>query len=415
LKDDFNEATVAERTGGGAAAGHFLREAAFADSGVLNYLSALELRVLMVYLRHADNDTGVARPGLRGVADRAANGNRTRASEAIKRLQDKGLLVLVKRGGGAKNTTHYRVVAPTPEQVSRIAGESGYDRKGTEARRREQCPNGNGKGVQTGAEQCPNGSGTVSTLDTRTPRTAHRTAKRELLRTADAAGVCASGGAEEDTGVDREPPGFLRFWKLYPKSTRTYAGRAAALAYWQAHDLERDADAIVSSVRKAVDEEWWESQYHVPPPAQFLEDEQWVYSDDPPEVPNPHPGVSSNADPVARVRRAYCSQWAKRHRAEYPWSGRDDAAAAKLWSACGADPNKVAKVLLAYFAVDPVDRDAFFQGHPLHHLTHDNALPRFLAVASGANDSGLVTNKRHRSLAEWEAMEAKILAPRAAA
>lgn len=104
-----------------SAQAHFNREIAIVESGVLADLTALEVKVLMVYMRHADNATGSAYPSIDRVAalvTRTPANTKSRVRNAVKGLVAKGLLVPVRPGGGVRpdgrgNTSVYQVVAPS--------------------------------------------------------------------------------------------------------------------------------------------------------------------------------------------------------------------------------------------------------------------------------------------------------------
>lgn len=70
---------------------------AVVDSGVLGILKPSELKVYLVINRHADYITGVAYPGYRAIIRRAGL-NKNSVAEAIRGLEDKGLISKTRAG-----------------------------------------------------------------------------------------------------------------------------------------------------------------------------------------------------------------------------------------------------------------------------------------------------------------------------
>lgn len=86
----------------------FARWNALVENGWLGVLSHRELRVLLVFLKHADPD-GIAFPGTEKVAKLAGLTPRN-ASKAIADLEARGVLVTVRPGGGRSKSAWRRVV-----------------------------------------------------------------------------------------------------------------------------------------------------------------------------------------------------------------------------------------------------------------------------------------------------------------
>ena len=78
----------------------FSRFNSIVDSRVLGDLSAGALRVLMVYLRHADNDTGKAWQSIETTAEKIGEGNKNRVRRSIRELETHGILQTTDAGGG---------------------------------------------------------------------------------------------------------------------------------------------------------------------------------------------------------------------------------------------------------------------------------------------------------------------------
>jgi hypothetical protein len=123
------------------------------DGGHLLQMSSIELRVLLIHLRHRNAATGLSWPSLQ-TQTRLAASNKRDVIRALKRLQAKGIMRKVKRGGGRANSSVWMIVAPDMETVAGKAPFSAGD-KGL----RSQLIIGGDSRIKGGRSQQGNGGG----------------------------------------------------------------------------------------------------------------------------------------------------------------------------------------------------------------------------------------------------------------
>jgi hypothetical protein len=87
--------------------------------------------------------------------------------------------------------------------------------------------------------------------------------------------------------VPTDPPGFLEFWKTWPRSDRKQA-RGKCLEAWRKAGAERQAADVLAHVRKlAASDKWRESGgQFIPAPLTYLNQRRWegAADDDAPEM-----------------------------------------------------------------------------------------------------------------------------------
>jgi hypothetical protein len=85
---------------------------ALRDAGFFRALTAIEARLLLVYVSRADSATGEAHPGVQSLAIDVGVKNLGRVRAALRRLEAAGILAVVKVGGGRERSTVRRIACP---------------------------------------------------------------------------------------------------------------------------------------------------------------------------------------------------------------------------------------------------------------------------------------------------------------
>jgi hypothetical protein len=130
------------------------------EGGHLAGLTATELKVLFVYASRANWRTGDAFPGISSIAHDIGIKNLNQIRRAIAKLEQRGLLQLVRRGGGKAKTNVWRLCVPatsrTP-QPKHNADTGSISSPVSPALKRGQVWSANGVGseAQTGAQSGP--------------------------------------------------------------------------------------------------------------------------------------------------------------------------------------------------------------------------------------------------------------------
>lgn len=98
-------------------------------------------------------------------------------------------------------------------------------------------------------------------------------------------GVAEVAHTDTDTDTDLKPlsgkpdapPGFDRFWKVWPTSQRKVA-KSKCIAVWKRKGLEAKADAVVAHVEVLAASDSWKTGYD-PMPLTYLNQERWDGAD----------------------------------------------------------------------------------------------------------------------------------------
>jgi hypothetical protein len=259
----------------------YVRFNAIYDSGALADLTQLETKCLFAFLRHADNATGIAYPGVKSIAAKIGATNLGRVRAAIRGLENKGLIETIDRGGkGLQDTAVRRVLAPRGPVSGLLqgAGERPDSRPVSDAVSRPVSDD-------QGAGERPV-SRPVSGPRTTQGTTQGTTQLRTTQRTTGVGGLKESEAAQ----VEIEPTGFDKFWAYWPNHPRKSGDRARADAHavWIDQGLEPRVSDIGRALRQFMQCAQWtnDNGKYIPAPANWLRDRKWM---SPPPPPPPKP------------------------------------------------------------------------------------------------------------------------------
>jgi hypothetical protein len=235
----------------GEAVGHFDRLNTLVDSGLLGDLTETELKVLIVYLRHAGAD-GVAWPSNATLAARLGHGSQTAARRARQSLVDRHLLERIgdSDGGAPTDTARFRIAIPCADSAQGAARPCADSAQGPDRKPCADSAHASDRRMpQIGAPPCADSA--------QDPAPIRRSAyKAEQHR---------EGHIEQIT-PPTYPAGMVKFWNACPPTARERSSKAQVLREWKRQRLEPQASLIIASL-----ERWKQSQKWIKDGGEYIE------------------------------------------------------------------------------------------------------------------------------------------------